>query len=297
VSVLGGPTMWHMNKFKGDDCKDERQAVYDLVSARNMAATSPTLPAGVAGKPPRHDEAWVRSRLPEEHRADYDRLLALPWGPPESATGETAAILDECWRRYARAWQKETPPKDVMPFARGEHEHIPQPHADVTGVMARLFAQHAGKTALYVGAKVGGTAWIDRMSEAGITVDVLEVSPDNAAGLAGHGGIRNVIVGDIRSRQTNDHYSLLVWWQGPEHVTRIEFTTLLPRLRAMADVVAVGTPWGLYPQHAIGGNAAEVHQTAYEPQDLSDLKAASVSVCGTWGSRRNAPCGNIVAVW
>jgi hypothetical protein len=85
-------------------------------------------------------------------------------------------------------------------------------------------------------------------------------------------------------------YQAVVWWHGPEHVKREELAATLARLEAMADIVILGCPWGVYPQGDYGGNPHEVHLATLLPEDFETL-GYEVTTLG----KRDDPASNLIA--
>lgn len=128
---------------------------------------------------------------------------------------------------------------------------------------------------LYIGARPDACSWLDELAAAGHTISVLEIWPDNAIGLMDDPRIHEVMVGDVRNLKAANvegSFDYVLWWHGPEHVGQEEVPGILAELEQLAArLVAVASPWGLYPQGAHNGNPHETHRWSVYPEDLQAL--------------------------
>ena len=81
-----------------------------------------------------------------------------------------------------------------------------------------------------------------------------------------------VINADITKFETGDKWDVVMWWHGPEHISKEELKPTLEKLERIAKkLVILGCPWGKYLQGTIGGNPYEVHKAYLYPKDLLKL--------------------------
>ena len=86
-------------------------------------------------------------------------------------------------------------------------------------------------------------------------------------------------------------WDVIMWWHGPEHITKEELPSTLMNIEKMAkELVILGCPWGLYKQGAIRNNPYEVHKNHIYPKDLIEL-GYSVETIGA----SDHPGSNILA--
>jgi hypothetical protein len=144
---------------------------------------------------------------------------------------------------------------------------------DIRPYLPELF--NAPGYLLYIGARPDAHSWLDELAQAGHTISVLEIWPDNAAGLMDDPRVAEVMIGDVRQLKAvhmEGAFDYVLWWHGPEHVNREEAAGVLNELeRLAARTVAVACPWGIYPQGAHDGNPHETHRWSVYPADLAAL--------------------------
>ena len=143
---------------------------------------------------------------------------------------------------------------------------------DIRPYLPELFTELG--TLLYIGARADAHSWLDEFIEIGHQVTVLEIWPVNVEGLKQDGRFR-VVQGDVRSIENYlplERFDYIIWWHGPEHVWESEVVPTLQKLERLAHkLVAVASPWGVYPQGPHKGNPYETHQTTIYPMTLEWL--------------------------
>lgn len=77
---------------------------------------------------------------------------------------------------------------------------------------------------------------------------------------------------DITKFETEDKWDVVMWWHGPEHISKEELKPTLQKLESMAKkLVILGCPWGKYKQGVVGGNIYEIHRNYIYPKNLIEL--------------------------
>ena len=100
-------------------------------------------------------------------------------------------------------------------------------------------------------------------------ITILEAHKPN---LRKHRGKYAIINADITKFKTKRRWDIVMWWHGPEHISKGELKPTLQKLERMAKkLVILGCPWGKYVQGVVGGNPYEVHKTHLYPKDLVEL--------------------------
>lgn len=150
-------------------------------------------------------------------------------------------------------------------------------------LMAVLFSDEVGLmdnpgTVLYVGArpKPECSRILDYLAEAGATIDLVEIWPENCEGFMDDERVRDVHIGDVRDIPETDElyacgYDWVVWWHGPEHIKRNELGPVIKDLAAMSNHILLGCPWGLHEQGEMYGNPHEKHLTHWQPEEFETL--------------------------
>lgn len=134
-----------------------------------------------------------------------------------------------------------------------------------------------GKSALQVGARGGGAAEMTaRLKRHGYELlDVLEIWPPNVVWCKSTLRVREIVEGDVRLIESYPQllpsYDAIIWWHGPEHVTRQEFEDLLTKLKTRCRIFVIGAPWGVWEQDDLRGNPFERHVHHWSPQELESL--------------------------
>jgi hypothetical protein len=133
------------------------------------------------------------------------------------------------------------------------------------------------RSLLYIGANVERMEMLDLFIEKGYRIDILEAWPENLAGLvewAVSNGvtIQHFIEGDVRTFDREKAYDVVMWWHGPEHVTKEELPNVLHRLELAArHLVVLACPSGLSPQDEVYGNPFERHSATLYATDMRDF--------------------------
>lgn len=79
-----------------------------------------------------------------------------------------------------------------------------------------------------------------------------------------HGDILQLIH-SIQDKQID----LLIWQDGPEHVTHEEFDKFLPKAKQVFKNIILATPNGHFPQGAYLGNIYETHKSSWFREDYT----------------------------
>lgn len=138
-----------------------------------------------------------------------------------------------------------------------------------------------GETVLQVGARPNGgyDKTFKIFKDNGFkTFHIIEVHAPNVLALKRkhRGQVDLVVQGDVRKINENkkllNKYDTIVWWHGPEHVSRIDFSKCLPKLEEKTNkTIIVACPWGKYKQGGIAGNANEKHVHHWLPKQFESL--------------------------
>lgn len=124
-------------------------------------------------------------------------------------------------------------------------------------------------TLLYIGFRSDACSWLPELHEAGNEITVLEVHAPNLTSALGDSRVARFIWGDVRQvdgAAIESKYDYVWWWHGPEHIEKHEFAGVLQKLIIKTRrVLALASPWGLYPQGPHQGNVHEIHRwSVYE---------------------------------
>lgn len=147
---------------------------------------------------------------------------------------------------------------------------------------------------LYIGARADAHSWLDELHEAGNRITVLEVWPDNVAGLIGYPAIHDLVQGDARDIVSifKTSFDYIFWWHGPEHIGENAIPFMLHVLETKCNrLIALACPYGLYPQGAHKGNPYEEHKTTLYPEFFIGL-GYQVKIDG-----RPAQAGSEIVAW
>jgi len=129
---------------------------------------------------------------------------------------------------------------------------------------------------LYIGANERRHHYCPELFAAGNELTVLEAWEQNIAGLKRKEMFHNVVLGDARCVDTiqlgRRMFDYVVFWHGPEHLAVDELEGTVTKIeRVTQKIVVLASPWGLYPQDAVGGNEFEIHQASLYPDDYKNL--------------------------
>lgn len=102
--------------------------------------------------------------------------------------------------------------------------------------------------------------------------DLLEIFKPNLDGLKNN-IINNKILGDVRiiDKLIKSPYDVIGWFHGPEHISKSEFITTLPKIMSLCNIFVIGCPYGIWEQGAIHNNPHEVHISHWYPEELEIL--------------------------
>jgi hypothetical protein len=80
---------------------------------------------------------------------------------------------------------------------------------------------------------------------------------------------RKILRGNIRTDDLPEKYDVVMFWHGPEHLTREDLPFALSKAEMMATrLVVLASPWGRYAQGDCGGNPFERHVSHLYEIDL-----------------------------
>lgn len=130
------------------------------------------------------------------------------------------------------------------------------------------------ETLLYIGAKRGSTQMLNLFVNASYVIDIVEIWPENAAGLRDMKGIRRVIVGDARDihKMNFAPYDIVMWWHGPEHVHWKELEGILNNLKKLSKkLTIIACPLGVCKQGGKRNNIYERHLISLYPETFEDF--------------------------
>lgn len=141
---------------------------------------------------------------------------------------------------------------------------------------------YSHQSVLYIGASPARQILAKEFRDHGAHIDLVEVWPPNVEALSKtHTAVfDNFILGDVRrlGEVIKKQYDVVVWWHGPEHVTKEEFEPTLQSLRQFATrLVVTACPHGDFPQGEYGGNKFETHYLALTPEDFHRLGWYAIS--------------------
>lgn len=166
---------------------------------------------------------------------------------------------------------------------------------DRLGVLLKLAPQIADgkdKICLYIGASKSRFQLGTWLHEMGYSITLVEVYPENAMYYAKDKRISKVVCADILLIASPIKSDIVVWWHGPEHVTKREMNHILPKLEFSARMgVVLATPYGKYIQGRAYGNPWERHLWHPMPEDFESIGYK----VGTVGAIDTGPESCIVA--
>lgn len=155
------------------------------------------------------------------------------------------------------------------------------------------------KTVLYIGARRSRMQLVDLFHEAGYAIDVIEIYPPNVEALkatnADRRWFREILQGDVRESEkfALDPYDVVVWWHGPEHVSKHELPGVIKGLMALTKkVLILGCPFGQIEQGISYGNVHETHSAYLYPEDFTALGFLANTI-----GPRDKGGSNIMAWW
>lgn len=139
---------------------------------------------------------------------------------------------------------------------------------NLLGEHGRFFRK---RTCLYIGAHCnGGVSFVPELLHAGYGITVVEAYDKNVDELrAAHAGTMEIVCDDIRTWEPPTLYDMVMWWHGPEHLPKDDFSPAMDKVSAIAQqVVIVGCPFGEMEHGNGDDNPYEIHQAALYPKDF-----------------------------
>ena len=101
----------------------------------------------------------------------------------------------------------------------------------------------------------------------------------------------NCINADITKFETEQKWDVIMWWHGPEHITKEDLPFILMNIEKMAKkLVILGCPFGRYLQGIHNNNPYQIHKNHLYPSDLIKL-GYSVETIGY----KDKPGSNLLA--
>ena len=118
------------------------------------------------------------------------------------------------------------------------------------------------------------------MKNAGYRLTIVEPWGANADHYRGMGHL--VVHDDIRNAVLYlKRHDVIMWWQGPEHVSKYDLKWLVNELERLATrYVILAYPYGEYPQGAHGGNPYEKHVSVLYPDSFPGYQSAWIGESG-----------------
>lgn len=127
------------------------------------------------------------------------------------------------------------------------------------------------KSVLYIGAGQRFDYGID-FKNAGMDITVLEISNYNITHWVRKiPWIKNIIEGDARTFTPTEHYDVVFWWHGPEHIKKEEFIPTMKKIESYGKVIILGCPWGKFDLGPLKENVHEAHISEYDHSDFESL--------------------------
>lgn len=125
------------------------------------------------------------------------------------------------------------------------------------------------KDLLYIGVNKVRFQFNDYLHELKYNITLLEVYTIN---LETYLDKYTCINADITKFETDEMWDVIMWWHGPEHISKEELKPTLQKLERMAKkLVILGCPWGKHIHGAVDGNPYEPHINHIYPSDLMKL--------------------------
>jgi len=115
--------------------------------------------------------------------------------------------------------------------------------------------------------------WIRICDENNIKWKILEIFEENVKNVVSEGcSVDNIILGDILDGDAYDNVDCLLFWHGPEHITKQAFLDALPNIEKRVNkLIIFGMPLGYEPQDIIYNNEHEKHVSEWHADDWKNL--------------------------
>ena len=160
---------------------------------------------------------------------------------------------------------------DMNPHKRQELQRL-----ELLLSLAPQIADGQGKTCLYIGASKTRFQLGMWLHEAGYDITLIETFPENAAYYAKDKCVSKIVCANILVVADTVKTDLVVWWHGPEHVTKEEMYDVLPSLERATMGVVLAAPYGKYIQEEVYGNPWEKHLWHPMPEDFKGYETGTV---------------------
>ncbi len=144
-------------------------------------------------------------------------------------------------------------------------------------------------TVLYIGARAKRHDYIEEFFAVGNVITVIEVFPRNVEEMRANQCVSKVIAGDVCEIEKHGlgKFDYVVWWHGPEHVTKKKAFPTIGKLEQMSRrAVIFGMPLGRVEQRKAYQNTYEAHRSFWYKSDWKKLgyRAVSIGRQGDMGS-------------
>ena len=92
-------------------------------------------------------------------------------------------------------------------------------------------------------------------------------------------------------RNWNEYCDLVIWQDGPEHMTMSDAQETIDRLKLLANKIIISTPKGEYVQGEMYGNKYEMHLSIWELEDYNKIgftakpyrtRGGTMGIIGYW---------------
>ena len=155
-------------------------------------------------------------------------------------------------------------------------------YQEFLGELQRHVPNLFGGRVLYVGAnRISPPNFVEDLTSAGSEVHAIEIYGPNVDHYlyTDVDKFASILQGDVREIDVMGMgtFDAVLWWHGPEHLQADEWPTVMGKLEAMAPLVVLGCPWGVWDWDPGDGNPHVIHQTAVYPADLQALGYTTVT--------------------
>jgi len=150
------------------------------------------------------------------------------------------------------------------------------------------FTTQEFKDLLYIGVAKNRFQFQTYLNNLNYNITILEAHTPN---LEKYVDKYTLINADVTKFETKNKWDVIMWWHGPEHISKEELKPILQKLEFMANkLVILGCPWGMCLQGVYSGNPYQVHKNHIYPLDLLELNY-SVETIG----KSDLPGSNLLA--
>ena len=151
-----------------------------------------------------------------------------------------------------------------MSISYGEKQRFKQIRRNIP-----IFFTHELKDLLYIGVSKKHFQFKDYLHELQYNITLLEIYKPN---LESYLNKYICINADIVKFETEQKWDVIMWWHGPEHISKEELESTLKKLETMAKkLIILGCPFGKYVQGIVNNNPYQIHKNYIYPKDLIKL--------------------------